>query len=105
MKKKKKYSGFTLIEMLIVLLVIAVLVLLFVPNIAGKSDKINTEGEEAFKQVVTTQVELYVLEKSPKESDKITLELLAKDNYLTAKQVSQATSKYGYTADGNLRSK
>ncbi|TKK87871.1 prepilin-type N-terminal cleavage/methylation domain-containing protein, partial [Enterococcus faecalis] len=32
MKKKQKYAGFTLLEMLIVLLIISVLILLFVPN-------------------------------------------------------------------------
>ena len=34
MKKKQKYAGFTLLEMLIVLLIISVLILLFVPNLA-----------------------------------------------------------------------
>ena len=39
MKKKQKYAGFTLLEMLIVLLIISVLILLFVPNLAKQDRK------------------------------------------------------------------
>ncbi len=47
MKKKQKYAGFTLLEMLIVLLIISVLILLFVPNLAKHKE---TVDKKAMKQ-------------------------------------------------------
>lgn len=42
--------GFTLVEMLIVLLVVSVLLLLTIPNIVSQSKSINDKGCEAFIQ-------------------------------------------------------
>lgn len=104
MQKKKKYAGFTLVEMLIVLLVIAVLVLLFVPSLAGKSTKIKTEGNAAFEKVIDTQVEMYALNED-KATGKITLKLLKEKKYLTEKQVVEAKTKLGYEEEQDLRPK
>ena len=64
MKKKRTpyYSGFTLIEMLIVLLIISVLVLLFVPNLSRYRNHVDQESREAIIQLVDTQKELYALQ-------------------------------------------
>lgn len=64
MKKKRTpyYSGFTLIEMLIVLLIISVLVLLFVPNLSRYRNHVDQENREAIIQLVDTQKELYTLQ-------------------------------------------
>lgn len=60
--KKKLFAGFTLVEMLVVLLVISVLVLLFIPNIATQREKATRAGDQAIVKVVETQIELYRLE-------------------------------------------
>ena len=54
MKKKRTpyYSGFTLIEMLIVLLIISVLVLLFVPNLSRYRNHVDQESREAIISAV-----------------------------------------------------
>ncbi|PAD39477.1 competence type IV pilus major pilin ComGC, partial [Terribacillus sp. 7520-G] len=39
-------KGFTLVEMLIVLLVISVLMILIVPNLADKNDRVQSQGCE-----------------------------------------------------------
>ena len=64
MKKKRTpyYSGFTLIEMLIVLLIISVLVLLFVLNLSHYRNHVDQESREAIIQLVDTQKELYALQ-------------------------------------------
>lgn len=59
----KNNKGFTLIEMLIVLLVITVLIILTVPNITKHHNVINHKGCDAYIEVVQAQVELYKLEK------------------------------------------
>ncbi|WP_225435089.1 competence type IV pilus major pilin ComGC [Bacillus aerolatus] len=62
MKKKKlreNESGFTLIEMMIVLLVISVLLFVAIPNVAKQSNNINSKGCTAFKHMVEGQVQAY----------------------------------------------
>lgn len=58
MKKKQKYAGFTLLEMLIVLLIISVLILLFVPNLAKHKETVDKKGNEAifFNDTATTEI-------------------------------------------------
>ncbi|WLV26029.1 competence type IV pilus major pilin ComGC [Aciduricibacillus chroicocephali] len=58
---RKGEKGFTLIEMLIVLLIIAVLILLIIPNLAGKSKEVNKKGCMALKSMVQSQVTAYEL--------------------------------------------
>lgn len=58
----KRESGFTLIEMLIVLLIISVLIILIVPNLSKSSKGIDEQGCEALISVVQAQVNLYYLE-------------------------------------------
>ncbi|OTN77761.1 hypothetical protein A5886_002862 [Enterococcus sp. 8G7_MSG3316] len=62
LKKKYTQKGFTLVEMLIVLLVISVLILLFVPNLSQHRDTVDQKGNEAVIKVVETQIELFRLE-------------------------------------------
>ncbi|MFK2824354.1 competence type IV pilus major pilin ComGC [Bacillus sp. B190/17] len=62
MKKKRMRNnqlGFTLIEMMIVLLVISVLLFVAIPNVAKQSNNINEKGCTAFKQMVQGQVQAY----------------------------------------------
>ncbi|MGD7043957.1 competence type IV pilus major pilin ComGC [Jeotgalibacillus proteolyticus] len=66
MKKKltnalKNNRGFTLIEMVIVLLVISILLVVSLPNISSQSSSINGKGCQAFEQMVQAQVESYRL--------------------------------------------
>ncbi|VEF47808.1 ComG operon protein 3 [Bacillus freudenreichii] len=55
----KNEKGFTLIEMMIVLLVITVLLLIALPNITNHSANINEKGCSGLKQMVQGQVEAY----------------------------------------------
>ncbi|KKE80639.1 MULTISPECIES: competence type IV pilus major pilin ComGC [Bacillaceae] len=54
--------GFTLVEMLIVLLIISVLIILIVPNLGGRSAEVNEKGCDALKSLVQGQVDAYYLE-------------------------------------------
>lgn len=65
-KRMARLKGFTLIEMLIVLLVISALVLLFIPNISRYRDHVNKEGREAVMQLIDAQSELYALQNDGK---------------------------------------
>ncbi|GAA0482290.1 competence type IV pilus major pilin ComGC [Salinibacillus aidingensis] len=58
----KNENGFTLIEMLIVLMVISVLLILTIPNIGKHNTLIDNKGCEAYVELVQSQVQVYKLE-------------------------------------------
>lgn len=83
--KKKKVSGFTLLEMLVVLLIIGVLILLFVPNLTKHRETINKTEKESITKVVETQWELYRLE-NPSASETVDVDVLLDKQYIDDKQ-------------------
>ena len=80
MKKKQKYAGFTLLEMLIVLLIISVLILLFVPNLAKHKETVDKKGNEAIVKI---------LEKNKTPS----LNELVNEGYITKEQLDKYTAE------------
>ncbi|WP_085991914.1 competence type IV pilus major pilin ComGC [Oceanobacillus senegalensis] len=81
----KNNKGFTLIEMLIVLMVITVLIILILPNLSGRSAEINEKGCDALVSLVQAQADAYYIEnhKSPTSID-----ILVEDGYITEEQKS-----------------
>ncbi|TYR82425.1 prepilin-type N-terminal cleavage/methylation domain-containing protein [Priestia megaterium] len=74
----KAEEGFTLIEMLIVMLVITVLLLIMVPNVLKHNTVINNKGCSALVKTVEAQVQVYEIEKGKKP----TLQQLESEGYL-----------------------
>lgn len=99
--KQKKHGGFTLIEMLIVLLVLAVLILIFVPNLNTQREKISAQEQDAFEQVVVNQIELYTITEDKAPSGKF--DVLQAKGYLTKKQTDKATKLWTSIEDFNKR--
>lgn len=98
----KKEHGFTLIEMMIVLLVITVLLIITIPNVTQHNSKINTKGCDAFVQMVQAQVQAYEMDhkKFPASIDE-----LADEGYLSENQMScQNGDKIVISADGKVSS-
>ncbi|MBM7713800.1 competence protein ComGC [Bacillus thermophilus] len=58
---RKNQKGFTLVEMMVVLLVITVLILVALPNVTKHSSNINNKGCDALRHMVQGQVEAYRL--------------------------------------------
>lgn len=58
----KQEKGFTLVEMMIVLLVITVILLVALPNVTKHSSSINQKGCKALVQMVQGQVQAYEME-------------------------------------------
>ncbi|MDQ0975873.1 prepilin-type N-terminal cleavage/methylation domain-containing protein [Neobacillus niacini] len=50
----KNEKGFTLVEMMIVMLVISVLLIVTIPNVAKHNTNINTKGCEAYVNIMDT---------------------------------------------------
>lgn len=58
----KNNKGFTLVEMMIVLLIISVLILITIPNVTKHTATIDSKGCEAFLSMVQGQVQAYHME-------------------------------------------
>lgn len=93
MKKIKTLSekGFTLIEMLIVLFVISVIMLLIIPNISENKKSIDETGNEAFANVVQTQLDLYEMSEGVTATDATAFEVLKTKGYLNENQSKRAS--------------
>ena len=59
MRLLKNQRGFTLIEMLIVMLIITVLIAIAIPNVTKQSSAVDEKGCKAYVQMVQGQVESY----------------------------------------------
>lgn len=77
----KNEKGFTLIEMLVVLLIISILILVTIPNVSKHFTSIDKKGCDAYISMVQAQVEAYKIDylKYP------TLEQLKKEGYIKQK--------------------
>ncbi len=65
----KNERGFTLVEMLVVLLIISVLILVTIPNVAKHFSSIDKKGCDAYVLMVQGQVEAYKLEENKYPND------------------------------------
>ncbi|MCG3418714.1 MULTISPECIES: competence type IV pilus major pilin ComGC [Oceanobacillus] len=95
----KNERGFTLIEMLIVLMIISVLILLFIPSLSGKSEEVNSTGCEALVALVQAQVDAYYLNEREYPA---TLAILVEGDYITTEQTTCSNNlSLGYS-DGKV---
>lgn len=87
-KKLKNESGFTLLEMSIVIMIIAALLLLIIPNVSTVNETTDKTTSKAVVSTVETQIELYKMENPSTElSGDALLEELKNEKWITEKQV------------------
>lgn len=81
----KNEKGFTLVEMLFVLVIISILILLIIPQLSSKTADIQGQGCTALVQVVQAQVDMYYLETYDIPT---TIDTLVDADYITASQTT-----------------
>lgn len=91
-KKMKNKKAFTLIEMLIVLFIIAILLILIVPNITKNIDTAKDKSSEAYEKTVQAQVTAYEINEKDKE---VTFEKLVEKYYLDGPADKASTAPNG----------
>lgn len=96
-KTLKNKDGFTLVEMLIVLVVVALLMAIIIPNVAGQRDRIEDQATENIAEIIENQIHTYELVNGDGAS--ITLSLLADENYITDRQLEEAGSLLGLDSE------
>ncbi|KRM87027.1 competence type IV pilus major pilin ComGC [Liquorilactobacillus vini] len=84
---KSRTNAFTLIEMSIVLFIIALLILLILPNINSQKDRAQTVSNQALNQVVQTQADLY---RDQYDTPSVSLDDLKKEGFLNDAQYQKA---------------
>lgn len=62
MKNTPQKNGFTLLEMTVVMIIVAVLLFVTLPNIQQKEKIIRTKGCEALLEVINSQIMLYEID-------------------------------------------
>ncbi|TPR17862.1 competence type IV pilus major pilin ComGC [Apilactobacillus timberlakei] len=97
MKICKKRSGFTLIEMTIVLFIISLLILIIVPNLNGQRKKAESIHNNAMISLVQSQIDAYLIDKGDAD---VTYQSLKDNDYLNSSQISRA-EKQGINIDNN----
>lgn len=83
----KRKKGFTLIEMLIVLVVVALLMAIIIPNVAGQRARIDKQAAENIADILETQANTYLLVEN---DDDVSLGELISSGYITTKQAEEA---------------
>jgi len=98
-KKIKNSRGFTLIEMLIVLMIISVLIILIVPNLGSKSADVNNTGCDALVSLVQAQADAYYIETG---SHPTTINELVSSDYITKEQQTCPNNKKLEISNGKV---
>lgn len=84
----KKQPGFTLIEMVIVVAIIATLVLLISPNLLSQKEKADDRSKNAFVSTLQTQIQLY--QEDHNNTVPTNFKQMTDEHYLTADQQTKA---------------
>lgn len=84
----KKQPGFTLIEMVIVVAIIATLVLLISPNLLSQKKKADDRSKNAFVSTLQTQIQLY--REDHDNTVPTSFKQMTDEHYLTADQQKKA---------------
>lgn len=94
----KNEDGFTLIEMMIVMLIISVLLMITIPNVTKHNSNINNKGCAAFVKMVEAQVQSYDIEKNQVP----TIEELISGGYLKTSTCPDGKTQVLIEADGTV---
>ncbi|MQS88921.1 competence type IV pilus major pilin ComGC [Companilactobacillus mishanensis] len=92
----RKKKGFTLVEMVMVLFIIAMLMLLILPNLSQQKDNATKKSNEAFRTTIQTQVDLTYKPGDAK------LEKLESDGVISSKQKERADKMKMKITDGKV---
>ena len=108
----KKQSGFTLIELMVVLVILGIIMGLVVPNVVGRGDEARVDAAKADIKTIEQQLELYRLHNSHYPSTDQGLEALVskpsgspeaknwRGPYLKKLPKDPWDNEYGYINDG-----
>lgn len=83
LKRLKADDGFTLIEMLTVIMVISILMLMVISNVGGVKDSVANKTNQGIVQTVESEMLIYDMDKG----GKVTAEELESEGIITKEQL------------------
>jgi len=95
LKKLREEKGFTLVEMAIVILIIAALLLIIIPNVGDVGESVGKTTDDALKNTVETQAVIYEIDRE----GEATLDNLEQYDYITEEQKAAYESLDGTTIE------
>lgn len=98
-KNQLNKKGFTLLEIMIVLIVVGLLMAIIIPNVAGQRDRVQSQAKENIAEIIETQVNTYELVSG---DEAVTLTVLLNEDYLTERQFNEAQNLLGLSADEEI---
>ncbi len=82
LKRLRNEEGFTLIEMTIVIMVIAILIIVLIPNLTNVNGNVSETTDKALRETVEAQMILFEV----KEGSEPTLGTMVQEGYITSEQ-------------------
>ncbi len=95
---KKRYAGFTLLEMIVVVLIISILFLLTIPNVSKVMDSVENVGCDALTKVIDAAIVEYKLDFNEYPSS---ISDLINGGYITEEQARCSNGKAIVISDGH----
>ncbi|MCD2256313.1 competence type IV pilus major pilin ComGC [Agrilactobacillus fermenti] len=96
----KSKKAFTLLEMVAVIFIIALLLIIFLPNINAQRNHASSRVDAAFEKTIQTQVDIYTEDNDVANLKVDPWQKLKEAQLLNESQRKQAVEK-GYTIDAN----
>lgn len=87
-KNLKEEHAFTLLEMSIVILIVAMLLLIIIPNIGRVESTVDKTTGDAIEETIKTQKIIYRLDNNLASNADVDLGKLVEDGYITKEQMN-----------------
>lgn len=85
-KKTKEEHAFTLLEMSIVILIVAMLLLIIIPNIGRIEETVDNTTGDAIEETIKTQIIIYRLDNNLDADASVDLGKMVNEGYITEDQ-------------------
>lgn len=95
----KKEDGFTLVELLGVIVILGIILAIAVPSIGNVIEGAREDSKDAQIELVLDAAELYAIQKKEKDVNEIPLADLVKDNYLKQADLDKMKEEFGITIE------
>lgn len=82
-KRLREEDGFTLIEMLVVIMIVSILMLMVISNVGGVKDSVSSKTDQGIVQTVESEILIHEMD----SEGKITAEELQKKGTITEDQL------------------